>query len=493
MAAYPWGEKGTKLEEWPEGPDQWQTEELKEMGRLLQARNCLAKGEQTALQMAYRAGHGVGKTAFVAWIIHWFISTRPDPQIVVTAGTAEQLNGKTWRELAKWKELAINGHWFSWSATRYSLNERPETWTARAVAWSVHRADAFAGTHDEHVLIIFDEGSAIDKAIYEVVSGALTTPGAIMLVVGNPTKNSGPFHEIFTRFAHRWHHRQIDARKARMANIHQLEQWIADYGEDSDFARVRIYGDFPRASSNQFISSDIIAKCMAYEAQDWHRYAVIIGCDVARFGDDSSVITVRQGRKRLEKQKYQKMDLVRLADKVAETANHYSSEEKFKVYIIVDGDGVGGGLVDILRSRGFEVIDVNSGATADDPEKYYNKKAEMSDRARQHMMGGVELRLPDGKPDTDLESQMLALEYGFSNKNQIQMEKKADMKKRTGCSPDDWDSYALTYAVNLNDAEALAGIAAANRFVKAGGGMTTTDRWRSNNGGMTHGRNLRRK
>lgn len=281
MTCYPWGEPGSKLEAWPEGPDEWQTEELQEMTRLLAARNCLAEGEQTALQIAFRAGHGVGKTAFVAWIIHWFMSTRPDPQVVVTAGTAEQLNGKTWRELAKWKELAINGHWFSWTATRYYLNERPETWAARAIPWSVHRADAFAGTHEKHVLIIFDEGSAIDKAIYEVVSGALTTPGAIMLVVGNPTQNSGPFHEIFTRFAHRWHRRQIDARKARMANPKQLQQWIDDYGPDSDFARVRIYGDFPRAASNQFIDSDTIAYCMTYKALEYERYAVVLGVDVA--------------------------------------------------------------------------------------------------------------------------------------------------------------------------------------------------------------------
>lgn len=481
MACYPWGEKGTPLEAYS-GPDEWQTEELKYLAQTIQDNKKLPEHERTAIKIAYRSGHGVGKTAFLVWITHWFMSTRPTPQLVVTAGTLEQLSGKTWRELAKWKDMALNGDWFVWTATKYYFKEKPETWAARAVPWSVQRSEAFAGTHEKHVLMIFDEGSAIERIIYEVAEGAMTTPGAIWIVVGNPTRNSGAFYDNFHKFAHRWHRRQIDARTARMANKKQIEQWIEDYGADSDFARVRIYGQFPRASSSQFFSAELIEKCKTFKAVDYERYPVVIGVDVARFGDDKSVVTVRQGRKIVEKQRYHHIALTTLAEKVAETRNYYHAQYRdagVKVYIVIDGVGVGGGVVDILRAKGFQVIDVISGATADDPETYYNKKAEMYSRLRLAMQNGIEMMLPNGQFDIELEAQMLAIEYGLSNKNQLQIEKKEDTKVRLGYSPDDLDSLGLTYAVNLNDAVVgVADIIAGNSFRKIGGGMTTIERWR---------------
>lgn len=486
LACYPWGEPGTALEKWPEGPDEWQTEGLMKLQNALVAQQSVEEAVRTAIQFAAKAGHGVGKTAFIAWIIHWFMSTRNDPQVVVTAGTATQLESKTWREIAVWKDLALNGHWFEWTATTYYLKERPETWKARAIPWSESRPDAFAGTHAKHVLIIFDEGSAIADVIYETVSGALTTPGAIMIVMGNPTQNGGMFHRIFHALAHRWIRMTVDSRRARMVNNAQVQQWLEDYGEDSDYFRVRVRGEFPRAGSTQFIDSDTIAKCFSYQSLDHERHAVILTVDVARFGDDSSVVTARQGRKRLEKNRYQKMDLVSLADKVADTHNYYTGEG-FRVHLVVDGDGIGGGLVDILRARGYDVVDVNSGAQADDPETYYNKKAEMFGRMKKAMQEGLELTLPNGEKDKHIEEQAMALMYGFSNKNQIQMEKKADMKKRLGYSPDDLDSLALGYAVIFNDAELVAGTSP-HGFRKAGGGLSTTNNWRKQG---LHGRSIR--
>lgn len=330
---------------------------------------------------------------------------------------------------------------------------------------------------------MFDEGSAIADVIYETVSGALTTPGAIMLTMGNPTTNGGMFHKIFHSLAHRWLRMTVDSRRARMVNTAQVQQWLEDYGEDSDYFRVRVRGEFPRASSTQFIDSDIIASLWTFKSLDHERYPVIVAADIARFGDDSSVITVRQGRKRLEKQRYQKLDTVAMADKIAETVNHYQGEG-YRVHIVVDGDGIGGGVVDILRARGFDVVDVNSGSTADDPDTYYNKKAEMCGRMRQHMKEGFEAAMPDGQKDRYLEEQLLAMMYGFTNKNQIQMEKKADMKKRLGYSPDDTDSLSLTYAVIFNDNDLIGG-PTPNGFKKTGGGLTTTNNWRKNGNGRT--------
>ena len=113
LFAFPWGEDGPLKGD--DGPDEWQTKVLKDMGDALRSGNL-----QGALQIALRSGHGIGKTALIAWVIIWFMSTRPHPQIPVTANTSDQLSHKTWRELSKWHRLAINAHWFKWTATKFS-------------------------------------------------------------------------------------------------------------------------------------------------------------------------------------------------------------------------------------------------------------------------------------------------------------------------------------------------------------------------------------
>ena len=130
------------------------------------------------------------------------MSTRPHPQIVVTANTREQLLKKTFRELSVWHKLLINTGWFTWTATKFYHNDHPETWFAAAVPWSAERPESFAGTHAEHVMLLFDEASGIHDVIWEVAEGAMTTAGAAWLVFGNPTRNTGRFRECFGKFAH---------------------------------------------------------------------------------------------------------------------------------------------------------------------------------------------------------------------------------------------------------------------------------------------------
>jgi hypothetical protein len=195
MLVFPWGEPGP-LENY-DGPDLWQTQTLLRIEQAI--REGLPLGSPS-IRLAIASGHGIGKTALVAWLILWFISTRPRPQIVVTANTKNQLTTKTWRELAKWKEMAAHGHWFEHTGTQLKLKAREATWFATAVPWSAANASAFAGTHEEHVLMIFDEASEIDRIIWETAEGAMTTPGAMWFCFGNPTVNTGRFRECWTRF-----------------------------------------------------------------------------------------------------------------------------------------------------------------------------------------------------------------------------------------------------------------------------------------------------
>lgn len=443
LFAFSWGEGELAGET---GPDPWQQEIL-----LAISDKIITVDE--AVQVAVRSGHTVGKTTLIAWIILWFISTRPHPQIVVTSNTETQLNTKTWRELAKWHRRAVNKDWFEWTATRFYHKAHPETWFASAIPWSQNRPEAFAGTHERHVLMIFDEASAIPDVIWETAEGSMNTPGAMWVVFGNPTQNSGRFFECFGRFKHRWITREIDSRESRRADQKKIAEWIADYGEDSDFVRVRVRGLPPRAGANQFIPSDVVEVCKRYKAEGYEIQAKILGVDVARYGDDQSVIVRRQGRKIEQPKKYRGLDTMQLADKVAEEIKAWSSE-----YVMVDGVGVGAGVIDRLRQLGCrDIIEVNAGGKPRDDKEYANVRAEMWGTMRDALKAGLEL--PD---DRELAEELCQPEYYFTNKQQLILEKKEDMKGRGLASPDNADALALTFAQGTtlprkNEKKAAAG------------------------------------
>lgn len=375
--AYPWGEVGTPLEK--EYPDRWQIAVLEDIRMALEHNEKLPVDERVPIQIAVSSGHGIGKTALMSWIDEWFISTRIAPRIIVTANTFSQLAGKTWAELHKWHNLMIHKHLFQWRAEKYYLKENPAEWKADAVPWSKDNPEAFAGTHAENVLYLFDEGSAIDDKIWEVSEGAMTTECCIWIVFGNPTRNTGRFRACFGKYRHRWITRSIDSRTARKTNKAKIRQWIEDYGIDSDFVRVRVLGKFPRQASNQLIAEENIDACIAYRATGFEIYPISICCDVARFGDDLTTVGAYQGKKTHELVAYSGKNVVEVATLVAECYQHHKRKvpPHIQIRIFVDDIGVGGGVTDLLQTWGLPVTGVNAGSRASEPEKFINVRAEM--------------------------------------------------------------------------------------------------------------------
>lgn len=421
-----------------DGPDQWQIEQLDSMGKTLQA------NPNATIRDATASGHGIGKTAETSWVILWAMSTRPHLSGVVTANTMSQLSSKTWRELALWYKRLVHRHWFKWSATKFWHKDHPETWIVNAVPNSEHNSEAFAGLHAKYKIIIFDEASAIPDKIWEVTEGAMTDPRSIWLVFGNPTKNTGRFKDCFTTDKKRWVSRHIDSRTCKMTNKAELEEWITAYGIDSDFVRIRILGQFPHAGAMQFISSEVCERAMLQEApfEAWCLIPIVIGVDVARYGDDKSCIAVRQGRKLHEIRKFRELNTMQLAAEVVVAMKDHAGAAA----VFVDGVGVGAGVVDRLQMLGHPVIEVNGGETAFDDVKFYNKTAEMWDRMRDWIKGSD---LP--ARDNELRLALTGREYYFDDKERIRLERKQDMKKRGLASPDEADALAHTFAEELGD------------------------------------------
>jgi len=440
--SFPWGEPGSELAD-ASGPEPWQA------ALLTRIREGLSP--EAALLLATTSGHGVGKSALVAWIILWSMSTFPDTRGVVTANTETQLKTKTWAELAKWYRLFIGRDFFRYEATCIFSKDREheKTWRIDMVPWSERNVEAFAGLHNKgrRILVVFDEASAIPDNIWETTEGALTDSETeiVWAVFGNPTRNQGRFKQCFSGglYAHRWLSQAVDSREVSLTDKEQIARWIKDYGDDSDFVRVRVKGMFPRIGSMQFISEELVNEACLREVQTHLHDPFIIGVDVARFGDDASVIYFRKGRDARTHPPlvFRGLDTMQLAARVAEQHSYFRSDA-----IFIDGGGVGGGVVDRCRQLHVPVFEVQFGGKPDradvnaDSAKYANKRAEMWGCMREWLSIGA---IPN---DADIRGQLTSPQYGFNGKDEIQLERKEDMKRRGQASPDVADGLALTFA-----------------------------------------------
>lgn len=445
MWAFPWGEGSlTGLT----GPRRWQRKYLRELGVELRA----GVDSGAVVQKAIASGHGPGKSTLVAWVILWAMSTCVDTRGVVTASTDTQLRTKTWPEIAKWHRLMLNAFMFSVTATAIYSNDkgREKTWRIDIVPWSENNTEAFAGLHNKgkRIFIGFDEASAIADKIWEVTEGALTDENTqiMWLVFGNPTKNTGRFRECFGRFKHRWTRLNLDTRTVEGVNQTHIAKWLLDYGEDSDFFKVRVRGEFPSMGDKQFISSAVVEAARKREAISHMNDPLVMAIDVARFGSNKSVIAWRKGRdaRTMPWLKFTGLDTMQLAARIVQLISTHKPDGVF-----IDEGGVGGGVVDRCRQLGAEVIGVQFGGAADraglaeqgaDGERYANKRTEMWATMKAWLPGGA---IPD---DPDLADDLIGPEYAFNKRDEIQLESKDDMLKRGLSSPDEGDALCLTFA-----------------------------------------------
>jgi hypothetical protein len=435
-AVFPWGQGELRGRL---GPEQWQRDLLTRIGQGL--------SPSKAVLEAVASGHGVGKSALVSWLVLWALSTATDTRGVVTANTETQLKTKTWAELAKWHRLFIGNPLFKLEATSLASIDpaRVKTWRVDMVPWSERSPEAFAGLHNQgrRVFMIFDEASRIPDIIWETSEGFLSDEDTerLWFVFGNPTRSIGRFRSAFDD--DRWHTTQVDARDISFTNKKQIEEWAKAYGDDSDFFRVRVKGVFPRVGAQEFISAYLVAEARVREAISQRFDPLVIGADIARFGDDETVIVVRKGRdaRSISPTRLRGMDTMAVAARIVELAGQYRADAVF-----IDGGGVGGGVVDRCRQLRLSVFDVQFGGKADrsdmvsQGERYANKRAEM--------WAALRAWLPTGAiTDNDtLAEQLVGPQYGFNARDEIQLERKEDMKKRGVTSPDWADALALTFA-----------------------------------------------
>lgn len=445
LAMYPWGEPGPL--EAHKGPDSWQREALDWIGEQVTARRFNGVQAVEPIREATSSGHGIGKSVLVAMIIDWIMSTRPHCQGTITANTITQLQTKTWAAIQRWTRLCQTGHWFEINSDRMYRKGFKESWFCAPQSSKEENSEAFAGQHaaDSTSFYVFDEASAIPRKIYEVAEGGLTDGEPMIFLFGNPTRGDGPFHEAcFGSMRHRWHPRIIDSRTSRFTNKSQIAEWIQDYGEDSDFVRVRVRGLPPAASDLQYIDSATVLAAQQRPATAFPDDALVCGLDVARGGSDECVFRFRRGHDARSvapirvpgEQARDSMRLVTLATDIL--GRKFDGREVHTLF--VDGTGIGGPIVDRIKQMGYRnVVDVQFGAHAPDP-KFANM--------RSFMWGQMREWLKHGAIDTSpaLEIDLTSPGYFHDRQDRLLLESKEQMKKRGVDSPDDADGLALTFA-----------------------------------------------
>ncbi len=447
--AWPYGEPGELEKRSPLEP--WQAEAtLYIQQKLLEGLGNEAQIISEAIQIAIRSGHDVGKSAWVCKLIIWALSTREDTKGVVTANTEKQLRLKLWAELRKWHRLFIASHLFVVTATSIQARdpEREGEWRIDAIPWSEDNPEAFAGLHNhgKRILVVFDEASGIVPVIWETMDGVFNEAETelIWVATGNPTRNTGRFVECFDREGQGrfWHTFKVDSREVSFTNKERIQKAIDLYGIDSDVIKVRWLGEFPSSSTAQLIPVDVIKSAMSAPAQSQPYEPLIMGVDVARYGEDDSVIVFRRGRdaRTIPARRFHGLSTTALGEVVVNLMAAHGPDGVF-----IDEGGIGGGVIDFVRHLGHSVIGVQFGGegfASDLGEKCYNKRATMYLNLRDWLRTGGAI-----ENDPSLQRELTAIEYtiwdGKGKQNgAFLLTPKEDMDE----SPDWADALACTFA-----------------------------------------------
>ena len=456
LYAFPWGVKGTPLEHF-KGPRKWQREVLQQIGAHI-AQN-KGKVDFDTLRQAVSSGRGIGKSALVSWITIWMLSTRIGSTTIISANSESQLRSVTWAEITKWLAMAINSHWFEVSATRLmpakwltelverDLKKGTRYWSVEGRLWSSENPDAYAGVHNyDGVMVIFDEASGIDDAIWAVTSGFFTenTPNRFWLAFSNPRRNSGYFYECFHAKREFWGTQVVDARTVEGTDKQVYQQIIDEYGPDSSQAHVEVYGEFPNASDDQFISAQTVDDAMKRPRYKDQSAPIVLGVDPARFGADATVIAVRQGRDIIDIKRYRGDDTMTVVGHIIEAIEEYSP-----AMVVIDEGGVGGGVVDRLKEQRYKIRGVNFGNKSKNPLMYGNKRAEMWGSMREWLKSAS---IPS---DRMLKSDLISPMMKPDSKGTIFLESKKDMRARGLASPDAADAICVTFAFPMAHRETV--------------------------------------
>ena len=411
-------------------PEPWQAEALR----------LLAEQDRVSI----RSGHGVGKSALDAWAIFWFLSCYYPAKIPCTAPTAHQLEDVLWAELAKWHRkmpAPLQGQ-FEVKSDRVVLTAAPNESFAVARTARKENPEALQGFHADHLMFVIDEASGVEEIIFEVAEGALSTPGAKVLMTANPTRTSGYFYDSHHRMRRHWATMRVSCEESSRVSREYIEQMAEKYGRDSNIYRVRVLGEFPTSDDDVVIPLELCTAAVGRDVEPSGE-KIIWGVDVARFGDDRTTLAKRCGNRQLEPVKaWQGKDLMQTVGLIVLEYEQAGKEKPDE--IVVDSIGIGAGVVDRLKEMGLPVRGVNVAEAPAVRDRYLRLRDELWFRGRE-WLAGRDVKLCD---DDELIGELTTVKYSITSSGKLKVESKDEMKKRGLRSPDKADAWLLTFGTS---------------------------------------------
>lgn len=426
-------------------PDEWQAEAAEDL-----AHNS---------KVSIKSGQGVGKTGLEAAVFLWFITCFPYPRIVATAPTKQQLHDVLWSEISKWMSRSpLLSQLLKWTKTYVYMVGNEKRWFG--VARTATKPENMQGFHEDNMLFIVDEASGVADPIMEAILGTLSGANNKLLMCGNPTKTSGIFYESHTRDRALYKCHTVSSAESKRTNKENIESLIRKYGWDSNVVRVRVRGEFPDQEDDVFIPLSTVEQCGSklYELDEGSGMPYIIfGVDVARFGDDETVIyrNCKGSLKIVANRRGQ--DLMRTVGDIViqyKAAVKMFPDYKGRIYVNIDDTGLGGGVTDRLKEVKREqsldrlhVIPINAAEKIETDTKEGKEAAEHYNNLTTHMWAVLKELLEEKEieieNDDETFAQLSSRKYFISSNGKLELESKKEMKKRQIDSPDRADAAAL--------------------------------------------------
>lgn len=459
MVAWQWGEKDTELEHF-EGPEDWVKDVARDIDRQVRKNAFNGVDPVMCVKVAIASGNGCAKSAFLAMVNCWIMSTRPLCRVTVTANTEAQLSTKTWPEFEKWMRMCITGHWFEISATTIQHKQHGRKWATNALTWSLKNPKAFAGQHQRvsSSVYLWDESSHIPELIMGEADGGINDGEPFWIMTGNPNNRGGRlFRAVFGDLkyqgpkppAGKYISRSIDSRTCRFTNKQQIQEWIDERGEDSDWVRAHVKGLAPNADETQYVALDRVQQARKRPLPGGDNIEpLVMSIDFARGGSAFNVVGYRRGRdtrsiprRRIAGDKTR--DTTAMVSMIGEEINSRRPD-----IIFGDATGIGGPIMDRLRQlhKGIPIVDVVNGGTA--PDDGLNNQKSRYGNWRAYCWGKMNEWLVTGciEDDDKLENDLTGPGFWHDSHDRLMLESKDDMLIRGLASPDDGDQLAMTFA-----------------------------------------------
>ena len=424
-------------------------------------------------KVSVRSGHGIGKSSTAAWVVSWLLETHDFAKVPCTAPSSHQLRDILWGELSKWRRAADersrqrgdpSRFWLSALfrlITDSLLDPTAKEWGAFARTAKKENPEALQGFHAEHLLFVIDEASGVPEEVFEAAEGALSTPGARVLMLGNPTRNTGTFAASHRQNRGDYTALHFRSQDSALVDPGYRERLVRKWGEGSNVVRVRADGDFPHQDDDVLIALEWTEPCPSRDPREGEGRRRL-GVDVARLGVDRTTFVLRQGSVVEQIKVYAKQDTMQTVGCIVAVLDAWQVDE-----VDVDVIGLGAGVYDRLAElRGqnhirCDIRPVNVAEKAPvvlhpaDAQPRLMRDYLWLEMARWLREEAPVFCAPDRGACEDLAGELASVGYSLDSQGRLVVEDKDSMRKRLGMSPDLADALGCSFAI---DTQKQAGV-----------------------------------